>query len=92
MFNIFKRNSDKPKYPLFGRMRESYARSVCDVCGKEVGFCDFVYLCRDCHAKLPEYAKKNHHWLVSMKDARVMYLCKAIIQNAGGDPDEEEES
>jgi len=76
---IFKK---KKLYERFGREVESGHIATCDICDKKVRFNDFIYLCKECQSKLPEYAKENHHWLVADKKARKLYLEKAIEQLA----------
>ncbi len=79
IFNVFKKK-EVPKHILFGRVQGSSTISTCDVCKKQVGFTDYVYLCRNCRDSLPEYAQNNHHWLLPYPEARSEYLKQAIIQ------------
>lgn len=55
--------------------------AVCDVCGGKVGFGSYVYLCRECHGKLPEHIQEGHHAMVDYPAIRQGLLRDAVKRN-----------
>jgi methionyl-tRNA synthetase len=66
------------KSKLFGRMVKCGERSKCDVCGKEVSFSDYIYLCKECRDKLPTILQNNHHIFIKFPSIRKKILTDGI--------------
>ena len=54
----------------------------CDVCGKEVNFHDYEWLCRACRDKLPKFIQRRIHWLVDYPEARCVLFTRAIEERS----------